>query len=49
MGITFLASSGDAGTLSSSDVCGENNEYIATFPASYVTSIGGVSGGLKNI
>ena len=50
MGITFLASSDGAGALSSSDTCGKNTEYVATFPASnvYVTTIGGVSGGVQS-
>ena len=50
MGISFLASSGDAGVFSSSDTCGDNDEYVATFPASslYVTTVGGVSGGLQS-
>lgn len=49
MGVTFFASSGDAGVLSSDSTCNEGS-YVATFPASspYVTAIGGTTGGIAS-
>jgi len=48
LGITFFASSGDSGSISSSGDCDDyNNEYAPSFPASsvYVTAVGGTTGG----
>jgi tripeptidyl-peptidase-1 len=46
LGITFFASSGDTGAAGE-ETCGEDGEYLPSFPASspYVTAVGGTYGG----
>jgi len=51
LGVTFFASSGDDGAISSStESCDIDGEFTPTFPASspYVTAVGGVYGGNAN-